>query len=47
MSYLITDFESILEQYSFLLGMILVFVVIDSILRMITLWQTARRNQIG
>ena len=47
MSYLITDFESILEQYSFLLGIILVLVVIDSILRMITLWQSARRNQIG
>ena len=47
MSYLIKDFESILEQYSFLLGIILVLVVIDSILRMITLWQSARRNQIG
>lgn len=42
-----TDFQSFYEDYALLIGIILFFVVIDAILKLITLWQSARRKQIA
>ncbi|MBZ9651093.1 DUF5652 family protein [Psychroflexus montanilacus] len=42
-----TDFQSFYEDYALLIGIVLFFVVIDAILKLITLWQSARRKQIA
>lgn len=41
-----TNFQTLLEDYSMLLGIVLFLVVVDAILKLITLWQSARRKQL-
>lgn len=40
-----TDLQSFYEDYSTLIGIVLFLVVIDAILKLITLWKSARRKQ--
>jgi hypothetical protein len=42
-----TDFQAFYEDYSTLIGVILFLVVVDAVLKLITLWQSARRKQIA
>jgi hypothetical protein len=41
------DFQSFMDDYSYLIGIILFLVIVDAILKLITLWQSARRKQIA
>jgi hypothetical protein len=41
-----TNFQTLLEDYSLLIGVILFLAAIDAILKLITLWQSARRKQL-
>ncbi|MBZ9778250.1 DUF5652 family protein [Psychroflexus sp. CAK8W] len=41
------DFLSFIDDYSYLIGIILFLVIVDAILKLITLWQSARRKQIA
>ncbi|MFD0932991.1 DUF5652 family protein [Psychroflexus salinarum] len=41
------DFQSFYEEYSTLIGVVLFFIVVDAILKLITLWQSARRKQVA
>lgn len=43
----INDFEALYEDYSTLIGILLFLVVVDAVLKLITLWQSARRKQIA
>lgn len=43
----INDFEAFYEDYSTLIGILLFLVVVDAVLKLITLWQSARRKQIA
>lgn len=40
------DLQTLLDDYSFLLGCILFLVLVDAVLKLIALWQSARRKQI-
>lgn len=40
------DFQTLLDDYSTLIGIVLFFVVVDAVLKLITLWQSARRKQL-
>ncbi len=41
-----TSFFNLYEDYSALIGILLFLVVIDAILKLIALWQSARRKQL-
>lgn len=41
------DLQTLLEDYSTLIGVLLFLVVVDAILKLITLWQSARRKQLA
>jgi hypothetical protein len=41
------DFQSYLDDYALLIGLVLFFVVVDAVLKLIALWQSARRKQIA
>ncbi|MBZ9619479.1 DUF5652 family protein [Psychroflexus lacisalsi] len=41
------DFQSFMDDYSYLIGIILFLIIVDAILKLITLWQSARRKQIA
>jgi len=42
-----SDFQSYLDDYAFLIGLVLFFVVVDAVLKLIALWQSSRRKQIA
>jgi uncharacterized membrane protein len=41
------DFQSYLEDYASLIGLVLFLVIVDIILKLIVLWQSSRRKQIA
>ncbi|NEV93257.1 hypothetical protein G3567_03720 [Psychroflexus sp. YR1-1] len=41
------NFQSLYEDYSFLIGILLFLLVVDVVLKLITLWQSARRKQVA
>lgn len=43
----VPDLQSFFEEYSTLIGVVLFLVVVDAVLKLITLWQSARRKQIA
>lgn len=43
----INDLEAFYEDYSTLIGILLFLVVVDTVLKLITLWQSARRKQMA
>lgn len=43
----INDLEAFYEDYSTLIGILLFLVVVDAVLKLITLWQSARRKQMA
>lgn len=47
MDFTTPDLQTLLENYSTFLGIVLFLFVVDAILKLITLWQSARRKQIA
>lgn len=41
-----SDFQTLFDDYSTLIGIVLFLLVVDVILKLITLWQSARRKQL-
>lgn len=41
------DLQTLLEDYSTLIGILLFLLVVDAVLKLITLWQSARRKQLA
>ncbi|WP_218118868.1 DUF5652 family protein [Psychroflexus sediminis] len=41
------DFQSLYEDYSILIGILLFLLVVDVVLKLIALWQSARRKQVA